>query len=62
MLSSATDLFMPRTFEKREVSSAKFYTLILFHQIDHLYQSQIKKGPNADPCGMPELIFLHPDV
>ena len=52
---------MSKTFEKEMYHQQKFYTLILFRQVDHLYKSN-KRGPNTDPCGTPELIFLHPDV
>ena len=33
-----TDLFTTKTFEKREISSAKTYTLKLFHQVDNWYK------------------------
>ena len=54
--------FMSRTFEKTIDQQQKFYTLILFRQADHLYESEMKEILITDPCGTPELIFLHPDV
>ena len=47
---------MCRSFEKRDVSSTK-----ILH-IDIIPSGRNKRGPNRDPCGMPELNFLHPDI
>ena len=53
---------MSTTFEKNIDHQQKFYTLILFRQADHLYESEMNEILITDPCGTPKLIFLHPDV
>ena len=61
VLSSVTDLFMSRTFEEKDASSANILHIEVIPSGRSLYKSDIKVVLR-DPCETPDLIFLHPDV
>ena len=53
---------MLKTFEKREVSSAKILHIEVNPSGRSFMEIKNNSGPSTNPCGSPEFIFLHSDV
>ena len=49
-------------FQKRDALLAKILNIDVILSGRSFIQIRNKRGTNADSCGMPVLIFLHPDV
>ena len=56
------DLCMSETFEKRDVSSANILHNEFIPSGRSFMYIKNKSGPSTDPCGIPDIIFLHSDV
>ena len=50
------------TFEKSEVSSAKILHMEVILSVKSFIHIKNKSGPNTDPCGTQEFIFLQSEV
>ena len=53
---------MPQTFEKRGVPSANILHNEFIPSGRSFMYIKNKSGPSTDPCGIPDIIFLHSDV
>ena len=59
---SFTDLVISKTFEKREVSSAKILHIETSPSGRSFMYIKNNSGPSTEPCGTPDFMFIHSDV